>query len=77
MQERVTCWMPLVIADRIGIVEALVEDISRCYVPNVFKEAGWKAQWKYDRSAVIKKVVVMAVVTTAIILLCKRKQLRR
>ena len=67
-------WMPLVLADRINIVEALVDDIKKGHVPNIFAEGGWKAQWKYDRKAVVKKVAVIAAVTAMIILLGKRKR---
>jgi hypothetical protein len=67
-------WMPLVLADRIGIVEGLVSDFRSGHIPNIFAEGGWKAQWKYDRTAVVKKVVMFAAVTTAIILLAKRKR---
>lgn len=67
-------WMPLVLADRINIVEALVDDIKHGHVPNIFAEGGWKAQWKYDRKAAVKKVAVIAAVTTMIILFAKRKK---
>lgn len=55
-------WLPLVLADRIGIVEGLVDDLKRGHVPNFFAERGWKAEWKYNRkNFLIKSAAVIAV----------------
>ena len=67
-------WMPLVLADRINVVESLFGDLGRGHIPNIFREAGWKAQWEHKPAAVVKKVLITAAVTTAIILLIKRSR---
>ena len=67
-------WMPLVLADRINVIECLISDIRHGHIPNIFAEGGWKAQWKYDRPRFIKKVAIMAAVTTAILLYSRRKK---
>lgn len=70
-------WLPLILADRINMVEGLVEDLKRGHIPNIFVERGWKAEFKYNRKAFAKKILVGAVVTTALIALLSRKSKRR
>ncbi len=59
-------WVPLVLADRVGVIEGIIDDLKHGHVPNIFAEKGWQAEWKYNRNGLIKKVVVTAVVATAI-----------
>jgi hypothetical protein len=42
-------WLPLMLADRVGMVEGVCEDLTRGHVPNIFRELGWKAEWQYNR----------------------------
>src|SRR5690606_24226936 len=51
-------WLILLLADRINVVEALIEDLKNGIVPNIFEEVGGRAAWKYNRKGVIRKVVV-------------------
>jgi hypothetical protein len=62
-------WLTLLLADRVNVVEGLVEDLSQGHVPNVFKERGWTAEWKYNRQGAIKSIAVGAAVTTAVVAL--------
>lgn len=67
-------WMTLILADRVNVVEGLIDDLAHGHVPNVFAERGWTAEWKYNRSGLVKKMAVGAVVTTALVLLLARKR---
>ncbi len=67
-------WLPLLIADRVNVVEGIVDDLKRGYVPNVFAERGWKAEWKYNPKGLAQKVIIGAVVTTVVISLLSRKK---
>ena len=58
-------WLPLMLADRVGVVEGYLEDLSRGHIPNVFAERGWKAEWKHNRASLVTRVVVGAVVASA------------
>ncbi len=58
-------WLPLMLADRVGVIEGYWEDLSRGHVPNVFAERGWKAEWKHNQKALVTRVAVGAVITTA------------
>jgi hypothetical protein len=58
-------WLPLMLADRVGVVEGYLEDLSRGHVPNVFAERGWKAEWKHNRKSLVTRVAVGAVLASA------------
>lgn len=60
-------WLPLILADKINVYEGIVSDVFRGKVPNVFAERGWKADWKYNRKATIRKVVVQLAIASAVI----------
>ncbi|HEX8146560.1 MAG TPA: hypothetical protein VF591_05075 [Pyrinomonadaceae bacterium] len=58
-------WLPLMLADRVGVVEGYLEDLSRGHVPNVFAERGWKAEWKHNRKSLVTRVAVGALLASA------------
>lgn len=60
-------WVPLVMADRIGVVEGILDDLRKGIFPNIFAEKGWKAEWKYNRKGLIAKLATTVLVTTAVI----------
>src|SRR5215210_7256531 len=60
-------WVPLMLADRVGMVEGLLDDLGRGQVPNIFGEMGWKAEWKHNRKSLVTRVAVGAVLTSAAI----------
>ncbi len=43
-------WLLLMGADRINVVEGVVEDLSRGKVPNVPGEMGARAEWKHNKT---------------------------
>jgi len=67
-------WLPLLLADRVNMVEGIVEDLRRGHVPNIFAEKGMKAQWKYNRKALLQQLAVGALVTTAAVAFLFRKR---
>jgi len=67
-------WLPLILADRINVVEGIVEDLLHGHVPNIFAEKGWKADWKYNRKGLITKVAVGTAVTAALLALTLKKK---
>jgi hypothetical protein len=68
-------WFPLVVADRINVIEGIVDDIKQGHFPNIFAEKGWQAEWKYNRKGLIQKVAITTVVATvAIALLASKKK---
>jgi len=70
-------WFPLVVADRVNVIEGIIDDIKQGHFPNLIAERGWKAEWKFNRKGVIEKAVVtVAVVTVAVWLLGGKKKKR-
>lgn len=67
-------WLPLILADRVNMVEGIIDDLKRGHIPNIFAERGWNAEWKYNRQGLIKKVVIGTVATAAIIALIKARK---
>ena len=67
-------WLPLLLADRINVVEGVIDDLKQGHIPNLFAEKGWKADWKHNRPALVKRVVITAVVTTLLVAYFSRKK---
>ena len=60
-------WLPLMLADRVGMVEGLMEDVARAHIPNVFGELGWRAEWQHNRKSLVTRVAVGTVIIGALI----------
>jgi hypothetical protein len=67
-------WVPLMLADRIGMVEGIVDDLARGHVPNIFGELGWKAEWEHNRANLVTKVLVGAVITSVVVAFLRRNR---
>jgi hypothetical protein len=59
-------WVPLVLADRVNVVEGVLSDIGHGRLPNVFKESGWGVQWRYERGRLLRKVGLMGLAGAAV-----------
>ena len=59
-------WLPLLLADRINVIEGIVSDIGRGHIPNIFSEKGWKAEWKHNPKGLVTKVAVLTVATALV-----------
>lgn len=68
-------WLPLVLADRIGEVEGIIEDLKKGYVPNCFAEHGLQAEWKYNRvNFVVKTAATVLAAAGVLALFLSRKK---
>jgi len=67
-------WMTLILADRVNVVEGILDDLRHGHIPNIFAEKGWKAEWKYNRAGLVRKVAVAAAVTAVGIYLLARRR---
>ncbi len=73
-------WLPLVLADRVGMLEGIIDDVKRGIIPNIYKERGWSAEWKYNRTNVIRNVasgVFLAEATFTILTALNHKSSKR
>ncbi|HEX8552285.1 MAG TPA: hypothetical protein VF681_12115 [Abditibacteriaceae bacterium] len=62
-------WLPLVLADRIGVVEGIVADLAHGHVPNIYSELGGNAVWKHNRKGLITWTIIGAVLVSALLAL--------
>ena len=53
-------WLPLMLADRVSVVEGLVGDLKQGHVPNLLAERGWKAEWEHNRISLLRRILVGA-----------------
>ncbi len=53
-----THWLMLLGADRVNVVEGVIEDLGRGRVPNIPAEMGVRSAWRHDRQALITKTAV-------------------
>lgn len=51
-------WLVLLLADRVNVVEGLADDLARLRLPNLAKEIGLSAQWRYNRAGVVKVAAI-------------------
>lgn len=70
-------WLPLLLADRINVIEGILDDLRRGYIPNIFAERGWKAEWKYNPKGLIRKVMIRVIAASfAFAFLFRKKSLQ-
>ena len=69
-------WLPLLLADRVNMIEGIVDDIKQGSFPNIFAELGGKAELKHNPVGLAKKVAVGLAITAGIVMLCTRKSRR-
>ena len=67
-------WMLLMGADRVDMVEGLVEDLARGKVPNIPREMGVPAEWRHNRIGLVKKVAVAAGIGGALYALARSRR---
>src|ERR687894_1653445 len=58
-------WLPLMLADRVSVVEGILGDLKHGHVPNVFAERGWKAEWKHNRTSLVWRILIGALSVSA------------
>lgn len=56
-------WLPLVLADRINVIEGVIDDIAHGKFPNFFKEKGGPAIWKYNKKMILGKAAAFLLLT--------------
>jgi hypothetical protein len=64
-------------ADRVNVVEGVLTDLSKGHIPNVYKERGWDAEWKYNRPLLIAKIAVRVAIVAGAAALIYRAYRRR
>jgi hypothetical protein len=58
-------WLPLMLADRVGVVEGILGDLVHGHIPNIPGELGAKAIWQHNRKGFVKQVILGAILVYA------------
>lgn len=74
---KATHWMTLILADRVNVVEGIIEDLKRGIVPNLFAEWGWKAEWQYNRKRFVTRIATRVLTIAIIVAAFSRKKKKR
>ncbi|WP_230471207.1 hypothetical protein [Hymenobacter jejuensis] len=69
-------WFTLVLADKINVVECVLDDLASGHVPNIFKEKGYKASWQHDRKGLIVSLGTTLAITAGLAYLAWPKNKR-
>jgi len=67
-------WLLLLGADRVNVVEGVVEDLAKGKVPNVLAEMGIKSEWQYNKAGLVKKVAIAGAVVGTLAYLMRRRE---
>lgn len=67
-------WLPLLLADRINMVEGIIDDLKHGHVPNIFAEKGMKSEWKYNRKGLVTKIATGVVLTGMVLFYNSKKK---
>lgn len=65
-------WFILMLADRVDVGEGIFEDLAHGHVPNLWKEMGLASEWKHDRAALVKKLLIASALAGLAIYLLRR-----
>jgi hypothetical protein len=60
-------WLPLLIADRVDVVEGILSDLLHAKLPRLLKERGWKALAEFAPGILTRKIGVRLAVLAAIV----------
>lgn len=69
-------WLPLLFADRVNVVEGIIDDFSKGRIPNIFAERGMNASWKYNKKGVLKSTAVAGVLVLGSVLILSKSARR-
>jgi hypothetical protein len=58
-------WLMLMGADRINVVEGVVQDLARAKIPNIPAEMGARAEWKHNKKGLLTKIAVLTAIGIA------------
>jgi hypothetical protein len=65
-------WLPLLLADRVNVVEGIIDDLAHGHIPNIFAEKGYPAQWKHDKKSLILKMATLAALVGGTVVLLSK-----
>ena len=64
-------WLALLAADRVNVVEGIVEDVKGGQFPNILAEKGMAAEWKHNKKGLAMKAGVVLLIGAAAVYLLR------
>ena len=72
-EDRYRHWIPLIIADRINVVEGLIDDFRKGKLPNIFLEKGLRAEIRYNAPRLTRKIAITMVLGAIVLKVLKQR----
>jgi hypothetical protein len=67
-------WLMLIAADRVNMVEGVVEDLVQGHLPNVLGEMGIRAELRHNPAGLVRKALITTTVVGAAVMLLQRRR---
>jgi hypothetical protein len=67
-------WMTLILADRVDVVQGVINDLRHGIIPNFIEELGWRAEWKYNRKKLVTRIAVKVITIALVAVWLTRKR---
>ena len=67
-------WVPLLLADQVGMVEGVLEDLAHGHIPNIPAEMGLAAEWEHNRKNLVTWGVVSGIIAAAVVIYVRRRK---
>lgn len=67
-------WLMLLFADRVNVVEGILDDLAHGHLPNFFAEMGGPAEWKHNRAGFLRKAFIAGMALTIALYLLRRRR---
>ena len=67
-------WLPLMLADRVNMVEGVVSDLLHGRGPRMIEELGWRTEWKHNRAKFVTRMATYGALLAGTIALIARKR---
>src|SRR5215217_5387050 len=58
-------WLPLMLADRVSVVEGVLDDLKHGLFPNILAERGWKAEWEHNTGRLVLRTLARVALVSA------------
>jgi hypothetical protein len=67
-------WLMLLFADRVNVVEGILQDLAHGHVPNLFAEMGGPAEWRHNRAGFVRKAAIAAAMVALLVYVKRRRR---
>ncbi|MBC5765096.1 hypothetical protein H8R02_11580 [Ramlibacter sp. GTP1] len=66
-------WLMLLFADRVNVVEGILDDLAHGHVPDILGEMGIRAEWRYNRAGFVRKALIASAAIGLLVYMARRR----